>query len=254
MIIIFLFLCFLIPGVLLADGLSVPSAVKESASTKGMVWNKWETESFIILSINFGFGSELNSSLEQRKHSVCDSWGIGNSRLPVKCKLVCVPDAASLKRLFSLDSPKLEVKNDSSGSVSEMSIWIDEERFGLLGGFISELCLEGKPYFLRKGVPAITDYSPAKISETVLSVPSVSLDKLLSAEAQGLESQSVVACLFLRKEFGSKIFSLVVSGTELESACGFPDRVSMQSSLTRYLNNLKSDLESGRTPATYLKP
>lgn len=252
--IIFLFLCFLIPGVLVADGLPVPSTVKESVSTKGMVWNKWETESFIILSINFDFGGELNSSLEQRKHSICESWGIRNSRLPVKCKLVCVPDPASLKRLFSLDSPKLEVKNDSSGSASEISIWIDEERFGLLDGFISELCLEDRPYFLKKGVSAITDYSPDKISETILSVPAVSLDKLLSGEANGLESQSVVACLFLRKEFGRKVFSLVTSGMEPESACGFPDRASMQSSLTRYLNNLKSDLKSGRTPATYLKP
>lgn len=260
------FLFFLV-GFAQVDSAPVPVPFYEAdsmPSVKGMVWNKWETDNFVILSIGRSFGDAIRSEIEDCRSELCVKWGVADVGFPVKCKVVCVSDPSMLKQFFSLDAPKFEVRRDSAGNVSELVVWIDEERSSSLEGLLAYVCLHDSSVFLKRGVPAIVGLSAEQISDVVLSSSSLGsaiffvsdsdLKSLDPKQLSSIDGESVVACLFLRREFGDLAFSAVASGASPESVCGFADRDSMMKSFQRYSDNLKSDLKSGRTPYSYLKP
>jgi hypothetical protein len=254
-----LILSLLFSAQVLADGLPLPSSDK-SFSSEGMVWNKWETDNFIVLSIDQDFGSRLKSSVEDIKSDLYRSWGIKDDPFPVKCKIVCVPDPAVLKKFFSLDFPKHEIKLDKQ---KEIAIWLDQTRSQMLPALIASIYLHDRPVFLQKGIPTIMLSSPSKISEIIRNSPEFSSSVLYFSEDQArkalpkdssIEAHSVVACLFFKKEFGRVLFSRVLDdkNNTPETVCGFADRKSLEASLNRYFENLKSDLKYGKTPDSYL--
>lgn len=248
-----LFLC-LCSSVALSQVLPAPSShtEQEVAFTNGMVWNKWETDNFIILSIDFEFGRRLKSRIEDVKSEFCRSWGLPDDDLPVKCKVVCVPSPSILKKFFSLESPKFESRRDESGDVVEIAIWIDEDRFSELPCLVGSSCLLDSPGFVSKGLPKLISLSPSEISDAILSSEgstSSSMDDLDPSVGD-----SLLVCLFFRKEFGLSNFSRIVAGQAPWVVCGFSDKDSLASSLERYSSNLKSDLKYGKTPSYYLKP
>lgn len=254
-------LVFLFSSIAISGDLPIP-ALEQSSVTKDMVWNKWETENFVVLSIDYDFGRRLKSSIEETRLDFCRSWGVKDERLPVKCKIVCVPDPTLLKKFFSLDGVRQEVKRDISGSVTEMSIWFDQVRFDEFPSLVASICLYDRPLFIKRGVPKIISLTPSKISEMILSsagspssvlrISEEEFHKNSSSEADG---NSIVACLFFRKEFGLALFSKIKRNeSEFGAICGFSDSKSFEATLKRYSENLKSDLKSGKTPKSYLSP
>jgi hypothetical protein len=224
----------------------VPGATK---AVDGMVWNKWETENFVILSIDYDFGNSLRSSIEGFRSDLCRRIGLEDASLPVKCKLVCVPDRRTLKRFFSIDEPAFEVRLDNSGSVSEMAIWLDEG--SNLDLPVASVCLHGKPEFLVAGIPGLLSGSEGVSSMVGSSDSSVGF---LWDGGAAKSSESVAVCLFVRREFGRAALSRILDGVPVDVACGFQERASFEKTFARYLDNLKSDMESGKTPETYLSP
>jgi hypothetical protein len=230
------------------QGLPVPNSDKEFTVAKGIVWNKWETDNFVILSIDFEFGKKLKSRVEKMKSEFFHSFGLRDNNLPVKCKIVCVPDPSILKKFFSLESPKYELRKDESGEIDEIAIWIDESRFDELPFLVASSCLLDSPEFISKGLPSLVYLSPSKISELIQSS-----EGTLNLDSDSTLGHSLLACLFFRKEFGSANFSRIVSGQVPWVVCGFSDKESLVSSLERYSSNLKLDLKYGKTPNYYLK-
>lgn len=249
--IICFFLC-LFSSVAFSQGIPEQSSrdEQEVSVTNGMVWNKWETDNFIVLSIDFEFGRSLKSKIERIKSEFCRSWGLPDDDLPVKCKVVCVPNPSTLKKFFSLESPKFELRKDESGGVVEISIWVDEDRSSELPYLIGSSCLQESPAFVNKGLPKFISLSPSEISDAILSADDYpSIDDLNPSIGN-----SLLVCLFFRKEFGLATFSKIIGGKNPWEACGFADRESLASSMERYSSNLKSDLKYGKTPSHYLKP
>lgn len=238
-----------------------PNAEIFPAASKEIVWNKWETDNFIILSIDYGFGSKLKSKVESIKSDICKEWGIQDKAFPSKCKVVCVPDEKTLSKFFSIDSPKFETKRKSSGDVDDMAIWIDEGRLSFFKRLMMSALVQDKPAYIRRGLPMLAT-STDNIADGILSVDKSDFEKAISAkteeikpdEIKDFDNQSMVACLFLRREFGVEILSSIMKGTPPESACGFVDKNSLFASMRRYLDNLKGDLKSGKTPDSYLSP
>lgn len=216
----------------------------------GMVWNKWETPNFVVLSIDFSFGERVKNLAERKMSTVLDDLGIGPRRMPVKCKIVCVRDREMLSKFFGIDAPRCESRRDASGSVSEISVWMDQASEGELAGLIASACLHDRSEFIRLGVAGLMR-SPSEVSGIIRSASEPSL--LFLAGGPATVQESVAFCLFLRREFGIGIFSEVLDGDPPALACGFDDLASMRRSFGRYLENLKSDLESGRTPPGYLR-
>jgi len=252
--VIFLLIASIASSFVFAENLPLPVSAADSPPESTMVWNKWETDNFIILSIDYDSGLNLKSCVEDMKLDFCRSWGVQDRPLPVKCKIVVVPDPSILKKFFSLEFPRQEVRNES-GKVREIAIWLDNSRRSELKSLIASVCLYDRAPFLRTGVPAIMSSSPSEISETILSIPDRPL-VFFGSDDKSSEGVSVLSCLFFRKEFGLATFARIVAdnGIAPEKICGFSDRNSLESSISRYCENLKSDLKSGKTPKSYLAP
>lgn len=231
----------------------VPSP-SDKEQIKGMVWNKWETENFIVLSIDFSFGNKLKSSIENDRKKLLELLQVKDAKLPVKCKIVCVPDPAILNKFFSLKDPRFEIRPDNSGGVGELAIWIDQERSNLLMAMVAGVSFYNKPIFLREGVSALLCGPNVVYNSIVSSDSSPSCDIFsLDDKEKVKKSDSVIVCLFLRKEFGINLFSTIISESKDPiSVCGFENKETMENTIKRYWTNLKSDADSGIIPYSYL--
>jgi hypothetical protein len=258
----FLFLFLVLSASAFGEELPVPSSASQVAkATEGLVWNKWETENFVILSIDFDFGDGMRSSVELERSSVCAAWGVADSHLPVKCKLVCVPDRKLLRDLFAIDRPECEIRGEPS-SPKEMAIWLDQGSVSSLRGLLLSVSLHGAPPCVQRGVDLLAssdaDKEIASLSSPsfagVFSSTSESVRVMAPKDKIIFDKESATLCLFVRREFGSRAFSGLSKGASPERVCGFPDEKSFAETISRYFVNLKEDLQSGRTPASYLEP
>lgn len=237
-----------------SESLFVPSP-NNKEQIKGMVWNKWETKNFIVLSIDFSFGNKLKSSIENDRKKFLESLSVKEKNLPVKCKIICVPNSDTLNKFFSLKHPKFEIRKDISGEIGELAIWIDQERFYLLKAMIAGVCFHDKPFFIREGVSALY-CGPEFVYNSIVSsnsFPSCEIFSLEDKEEEIDKYDPVIICLFLRREFGINLFSNIISESKNPiSACGFENAELMQETIKRYWTNLKSDAESANIPYWYL--
>ena len=261
---LFLFLFLVLSASALGEELPFPSeeASQVAKATEGLVWNKWETDNFVILSIDFDFGDAIRSSLELERSSVCAAWGVDDSNLPVKCKLVCVPDKKLLRDLFAIDRPECEIRRGESSGPKEMAIWLDQGSVSSLRGLLLSVSLHGAPPCVQRGVDLLAssdaDKEIASLSSPsfagVFSSTSESVRVMAPKDKTVFDKESATLCLFVRREFGARAFSGLSKGTSPEYVCGFPDEKSFAETISRYFVNLKEDLQSGRTPASYLEP
>lgn len=259
----YLFLLLVLSVPAMGDGLPSPESESFVAKkTEGMVWNKWETDNFVVLSIDYGHGDRLKSSVESDRDSACLSWGVEPSPLPVKCKLVCVPDAKALSELFSIKIPRCEIRRDESSAPKEIAIWVDQGRISSLRGLLLSASLHGSPAYLQRGVGLLA--SPGlSVEISSLSDPSFkNIFSLTHSALAGLggearssyDREAAVLCLLARREFGSGAFSALAGGSRPEAVLGFPDEKSFLDTAKRYFSNLRGDVQSGRTPSSYLEP
>lgn len=234
-----------------------------SSGLEGLVWNKWETKHFAILSIDFSAGKILRSDVEYARERALSRWGLRGSD-SLFCKLVCVPDPGMLQRLFGLKEPRCEVRRGASGKVELAAIWIDSTRIDLLPSLLLEAdLLSGDlPSFVKRGVP-ILELSPDGVRGRLKGAPdspcSSLLDEVKSAELsksdrKGFEADCALLCLMVRKEYGGAAFGRAASGSasDLHARMGFKSASDMDKTFSRYRSNLLKDIDAGRTPDQYL--
>jgi hypothetical protein len=231
-----------------------PTASREPPpGLEGLVWNKWDTPNFIVISLDKGQGSAMRGEAEAARAGFLGRWPLNPSRR--ECKLVLVPDAVMLKRLFGLSEPRCEVKKSDSGSAA--AIWIDAGRKDLLPSLIaeSELLSGESGSFVALGVPLL-ERSPSGVRRGILSAAEMPLESILAgggdASASDSSANSAVLCLLVRKEFGGRAFGRAAEAESLWLALGFSSEEEFASTFARYRANLLSDLKSGRTPDGYL--
>jgi hypothetical protein len=243
-----LFLLLLCSSMSFASEPPRPTATREPPpGLEGLVWNKWDTPNFIVISLDKAQGSMIRSEAESVREGVLERWGLSPSER--ECKLVLVPDAVMLKRLFGLSEPRCEVKTSESGATA--AIWIDVGRFGMLPSLVaeSELLSGDSASFASLGVPLL-ERSPSVVREGIVSAPEKPLEAILAGEGDAAES--AVLCLLMRKEFGGRAFGRAARAPSAWSALGFKSEEEFASTFERYRANLLSDLKSGRTPDGYL--
>lgn len=234
-----------------------------SSGLEGLVWNKWETKHFAVLSIDFAAGKRLRSDVESAREEVLSRWGLEGSE-SLFCKLVCVPDPDMLRRLFGLKEPRCEVRRDASGKVELAAIWVDSTRMDLLPSLLLEAdLLSGNlPVFVKRGVP-ILELPPDDVRARLKSAPDSPCSSLLDekksadlakADRAGFDAGCAVLCLMVRREYGASAFGRASSGSaaELPFRMGFRAPSDMDSTFSRYRANLLKDIGSGRTPDQYL--
>lgn len=235
-------------------------------------WNKWETDNFIILSIEKNQGLELKRALESARHSYFDKWGLErpDSSAKVKCKVMCVPDGEMLKRFFGIDHPRAEVRTEGSGLTC--AIWMDFKSLNQLPALVALICSSEEisglhtRCFVRRGISMLSLPTEKVRSELpgaggikFIDISSCGSDKwntMPANEKLSFDQKSALVCLFFRKEFGQEKFLKFLSSPQDEdsvlSIYGFRDSKELDDTLNRYFENLKRDIESGITPDSYL--
>jgi len=250
-----------------------PFTDKKTNQEDGLVWNKWDTENFVVLSLDKSQGLRLKNLVEPVKNSVCDNWFLEVPSLPVRCKIMCVPDRDLLAKLFNVDAPHVEVRRDAEGKVSLCAIWMTTDDLGLLPFLVCSLCvaddvcLNKQSLFVQRGVSFLSkplDCMRRDIVETaqinskyLLSMTKEKWISLPPKERQVFDAQSAIVCLLLRKEFGSELFARFSSSANQDESSlrliyGFKNLEQLDSILERYSGNLLKDIRKDIVPDGYL--
>jgi len=229
---------------------------------KDLVWNKWDTDNFIVLSISEQQGLYLKNNIERIKSSLLKNWGIKDFDLSKKCKLVCVSNEEMLDKLFKKQDFHSEVRKDSDGNIESNAIWFyldDTNAMGKLNDKVLDICLselsqkvKSIPAFCRVGMCVLSKNSN-QIKETILKGEDANASDLITSEKPELsEGPCAALCLMIRKEYGENNFLSYLLTGDLKSL-GINDENQLDSIFNRYKDNLKKDLSNNLVPANYLK-
>jgi len=232
-------------------------------------WNKWETENFIVLSIDKEHGLEFRKKIESIKDSHFEKWGLKESKLKTKCKIICVRDSEMLKRFFGIESPRAESKRGSSGSISTSAIWIDYKRSEELPSLVAFICSSesGDKWYVQRGV-CLLSLPSERIKSELAQASALNFSEIFACDSEKwlgfspedraiFDRKSAMVCLMLRREFGQERFLEFLSSEQDQNAIktvyGFSDLPRFDETLNRYCRNLSADISRGITPDSYLK-
>ena len=121
---------------LIADDLMLPSdapittAETSDPELRSLEWNRYVNKNFVILSIEDSQGLWLCKNAPKLNEWCVSRWGFTPKDLSKECRMFCVPNSSLLKKLFGLDSPKVEIRKDKDGKTEIMAMWfvLDETR------------------------------------------------------------------------------------------------------------------------------
>lgn len=244
--------------------------IEKSSLREDLVWNKWDTKNFVVLSLDKEQGLALRDSVERLRDSFLDSWGLDSGDAIFPCKLVCVPDRKTLGKFFNIESPKCEVRHSSDGKVSVCAIWIDYESIKMLPSLIGSASVSASstkiPPVLQNGIIALS-VSPSRTREILGAACSVDAKSLFSMsgdawslekDKEGLNRKCALICLMLRKEMGIDAFSDFIKSEQNEESIkrifGFSGYGDLSKTLDRYSLNLAEDIKNGLAPDSYFVP
>lgn len=241
---------------------------------KNLVWNKWETENFIILSLDKSQGLYLKNNIENIKSSLLKDLGLEDVNFSSKCKLVAVPDREFMSKLFRIAGSHNEVRKNDSGDVSLCAIWLENDKIDEdLGFHIASICLnesvsnKNHRLFVQKGICFLcrpVEYIKKDLKDLgqfdlnyLINMTQEKWKSLSTEEKDLFQKQSELVCLFFRKEFGKNRFKKFLYSNQKEedilSTYGFENDKQLNNTLNRYSSNLDKDIQADKTPDKYLK-
>lgn len=258
----FLFFVLFSFSLLAQDTVTTPEI---SEDLKGLVWNKWDTENFIVLSIDKGQGLYIKNNVEDLKTLMLDKWGLPDVNFEGECKLICVSNKDLLKKIFRLDESKVEIRRDQQGNIKLCVIWFCLENKEIPLDHLTTICMaqfeekHGKlPYFCKKGIPLLNK-STQDVKQKFLSENNLkfSIKDFFSAKEDKTKSesyrvQSALLCLLLRKEFGQDNFVHFLHSKSL-SSFGFENDNEFEKIVNKYYENIYKDLKENKVPNNYLE-
>ncbi len=268
-----IFYCFLILFLNLFSFILLANEDEKTNVKQELVWNKWDTDNFIILSLDKNQGLFVKDNIELIKNSVCENFGIENINFPIKTKLMCVPNKDFLKKLFNIDHSHFEVRFENE-QPNVSAIWISFDDFQSADSFVLANCLSDSFYknnqkcFIQRGVFYILNNSVEKLKEEIVKIEELNSNKLFSVkqkdwisfskeEKNKFDRESFLLCLLLRKEFGKNIFGKFLQTDQdensFEKVYGFSGFDDFDLTLERYLKNISNDIKNNKMPDKYLK-
>lgn len=262
----------------LAIGGEMMPAPGGSDVTTTDTWNKWDTQNFIILSLNNQQGEKLSEQIEPVKSWVLKRWGLSDITFSKKCKIICVPDLDTMKKLFRVNKSYAEVRRSQEGQSSESMCWFicDETAENFIPMLVTYICL--KEYEEQQGIKiqhwahrgiAILNGNVTKVQSFLsplaphiannekifFSKPLFTLTNTSKSEYSNLYDQEVaLLCLMIRKEFGQRKFlMLITDGSEqnLYRVLGYKTYSEFDSALKRYFFYAANDMRQTRMPLSY---
>jgi hypothetical protein len=232
---------------------------------KDLVWNKWDTENFIILSIDKNQGLFLRDNIEDIKTRLITRWGYPDVNFQGQTKIVCVSNKNLLKRIFKLDNPRCEVKKDDKGQIESCSLWFSLEDISkdMAADELMAICIDQVenhynkkfPLFCKRGMSFLSK-NLDQIKNDILksSMKEISVKEILNTKDHNNEfdTRSAVLCLLLRKEFGQNNYVNYMLTKDLKFF-GLQENEKFDEIANRYYRNFIEDLKNNKVPDHYLK-
>ena len=240
---------------------------------KNLVWNKWSTPSFTVMSIDHEQGKYLYQNIEAIKAWTTARWGFNDIKFSAECRILCVPNKNLMKKLFGIEQSTAEVRVDETGKIKLSAIWmvfdgtpIDsippnltlvilkeiEQSAGVKIGFwfkrgsiVLNSSVSQIKSFLGNGTVGFTN-------QDLLTVEEEAWKALDQSKKDQFDFQSACLCLLLRKEYGQKNMHLFIKNPDPKAVMGFDSDNGFELTLIRFCNNLVADIKKGRTPDDYL--
>lgn len=254
---------------------------QDDPAIKDLAWHRYVTNNFTILSLDNDQGVWMKNNLENIKLWCITRWGLPDVKFSKECRIFCVPDVDMLNKLFSLDSSKVEIrKKDGNIEITAMWLALDDKPAKVLPFNLSQIIFAEfeqvnsfkLPLWSVKGMSLLNNVlsdiklSISNIKETdlldldsLLNFSEDQYSKLNEENKKSFDSQSLILCLFLRKEFGEVKFHSFLktsykSGPKdaVENVLGFKTISDFKNSYLRYLKNLSKDVKEKTTPESYL--
>jgi len=269
--------------------LPFPTDAKEITNNpediKGLTWNKWETDNFIILSIDEKQGKYLFESVEKMKEWTLARWGLPELKFTNKCFICCVPNKTTMKKLFGIEKSKGEVIRNQDGSIKQSALWLvlNEKPAEIIPASLTMVTLKELEtqrkielsFWVHRGM-SVLNGTVSQIKEELSSVRNVvqndsavfksdAIFNMTEEEWLGesvenrdlFDKQAAMVCLLLRKELGqANLMKFVRTGSSeanLNRVYGFKGYSEFDSTLKRYMYHLANDITNNKTPNGYLQ-
>lgn len=272
----------------------LPTSINADPSVKDLRWHRWETTNFVIMSLDEKQGQWLFQNLESINKWVAGRWDMPAIDYPHRIyaqgldpepgvMVLCVPDRETMRKLWKRETPYHELRRNPDGKIYLHFIVLiaDQSPSTVLPGKLTEVYLqelgsklgvEFSPVFVR-GMSALNEpvaqirHRIGVVGQKMASDDKMFFSKALfgmtnkdlqSADDQLYDSQAMVMCLMLRREFGKKVFEKFVANnppTEdaIRKVYRFDSFEKLDAVYKRYIRNLSEDVKAGKTPDSYLQ-
>lgn len=255
---------------------------------EGLSWNRWTSKNFVVCSLNDPQAQYLHKHLELVKGWTFSRWGMYDIDLSVPCKLLCVDNKDIYRKLFNLESTKVEVRRNGSGKITETVIFL------LINGPpshtvpipLAEICISEFAQKYNADFGVWTYKGMSNLNGTLEQIRSRILEtktkldkneplffskglletnfeqyKILSEDDKKIfDDCSTIFTLMLRKEFGQEKYLKFLQKTSegppenaVKSVLMFKDYNELDQSIKRYMIDLSNDVSLGKTPDSYLQ-
>lgn len=264
----------------------VPSGQKAPVDPEiqNLVWNKWDTPNFIILSLDKQQGRYLYENIELMKKWASNRWGLPDVKFSSECKVLCVPNRELMKKLFRLDNSYGEVRRkDGKITISVLWLVLDGKPAELIPSALTEACVSEYEqsignkcgWWFHRGSSILNQTLPqirgqisnlqksfSKDSKMFFSQSLFSMteDQWLKETAENkllFDQEAAALTLLLRKEFGQKMLHTFLMTKQSEqdfvAVYGFANYAEFDATLKRYMFQLSGDIIANRTPNSYLE-
>lgn len=256
-------------------------AAQEDPEIKGLAWHRYVTSNFTILSLEDDQGLWMKNNLEDIKYWCMTRWGFEDIRLSKECRIFCVPDSSMLKKLFDLDSSRVEVRRkDGAIEITAMWISLDDKPARVVPTNLTKVLMAEMGQAQKSALPCwavsgismlngtlqdiryeISSLSSGKCMpmESLLEMSYDQHDKLSADKKRVFDSQSAAMMLLVRKEFGEvKTHSLIEYASKhgnakaVRDVLGFRNVQDFEKTFLRFLSGLGGDIKAKVTPDSYL--
>jgi hypothetical protein len=187
-------------------------------------WNRYTTKNnFVILSIDDNQGKWLSENLDGLRSSYLAKWGFDDFKSTAEVRIFCVPNQNLLKKLFSIDKPRIEKREN----LVVMWLVLGDNLSSDLASYLQEAIIydyeitskKELPFWFKRGIIVLANDSGhvndqlKNLKKSLDEKKTFSVDRVFKMEAEAFDKdaqdlkdmydqQAAALCLMLRKEFG----------------------------------------------------
>ena len=265
----------------------IGSEIPTDPALKDLVWNRYTSNNFVILSIDNTQGKWMSENIGNIKTWCIERWGFPDFQFTKECRVFCVPNKTLFKKLFNLDESKTEIRRkDGNIEITVMWLVLDDRPIHVIPKELTKICFaefEQKhnvtlPFFAKNGMALLNGTTsdiradivylgghvqkdrPIFVSEKMFSMTEEEYKNSSTENKRIFDCQSMALCLLLRKEFGEAkmqgVFRMTARNNPkdvLSAIYGFVSYAQFDQSYLRYMKDLSREVSLSKTPDSYFK-